>query len=230
MPYGLGTLPHVRQLTYLMLVEGESDCWTLAHYHIPVLGIPGANATDCLNRQHVDGVSTFYIWQEPGKGGEAFVRGIAQVLNAADWDGEAYVVHHPHAKDANQLHQWDPHGFLRALDDLKKSATKLQPKNPWKRIISVPEVLSRPRPEFRGLAQHLVYPGAITIVAAPRGVCKSQFTMALGVTMSKGGIFRTEQLRIAKVLLLDRDNPDAYLEKSLRGWGGLDAHGMSFLG
>src|SRR6516162_10769088 len=42
--YGLWRLEEARRAGYLILVEGESDCWTLWHHNFPALGVPGANA------------------------------------------------------------------------------------------------------------------------------------------------------------------------------------------
>ena len=46
-PYGLGRLEEARKAGYLVLVEGESDCWTLWYQGFQALGLPGAEmATD----------------------------------------------------------------------------------------------------------------------------------------------------------------------------------------
>ena len=39
-PYGLERLDEARKAGYLVLVEGESDCWTLWYQGFPALGIP----------------------------------------------------------------------------------------------------------------------------------------------------------------------------------------------
>src|SRR5579883_1513057 len=40
-PYGLNRLDEARALGWLLIVEGETDCWTGWLYGIPCLGIPG---------------------------------------------------------------------------------------------------------------------------------------------------------------------------------------------
>src|SRR5260370_180288 len=40
--YGLDRLEGARKRGYLVLVEGESDCWTLWYHQFPALGLPGA--------------------------------------------------------------------------------------------------------------------------------------------------------------------------------------------
>ena len=39
--YGLWHLPIIRRLGWVLLVEGESDCWTCWLNNVPALGIPG---------------------------------------------------------------------------------------------------------------------------------------------------------------------------------------------
>lgn len=64
-PYGLGRLQLARDRGWVLLVEGESDCWTSWHYEIPALGVPGKATWKADWAVHVDGLDV-YIWQEPG--------------------------------------------------------------------------------------------------------------------------------------------------------------------
>ena len=41
LPYGLNRLAIIRKTGWVMIVEGESDCWTCWHHDIPALGAPG---------------------------------------------------------------------------------------------------------------------------------------------------------------------------------------------
>jgi putative DNA primase/helicase len=47
-PYGLERLEEARKEGYLVLVEGESDCWTLWLHQFPALGLPGAEMVRTL--------------------------------------------------------------------------------------------------------------------------------------------------------------------------------------
>jgi putative DNA primase/helicase len=47
-PYGLERLSDARKAGYLVLVEGESDCWTLWYQGFPALGLPGAEMAGVL--------------------------------------------------------------------------------------------------------------------------------------------------------------------------------------
>jgi putative DNA primase/helicase len=64
LPYGLWRLPAVRTAGWLLLVEGETDCWTLWHSGIPALGIPGKNTWRAEWTEYVKGFEVF-LWQEP---------------------------------------------------------------------------------------------------------------------------------------------------------------------
>lgn len=101
--------------------------------------------------------------------------------------------------------------------------------NPWSRAKSAPDFLAEEEKEFAGLAKDILAPGAVTLIAAPRGVGKSQTSHALAVALATGGVFRGEQVEAAKVLLLDRDNPESTTRKRLRSWGASQAHNLKVL-
>jgi hypothetical protein len=108
MAYGLEDLPAARQAGYLNLVEGESDRWTLKYHELPVLGIPGAEAAQTLQPEHLQGLTKLYLSREPGQGGEAFVAGLRRRLRAIGWRGQALVFSSDRAKDPNELHKRNP--------------------------------------------------------------------------------------------------------------------------
>ena len=91
--------------------------------------------------------------------------------------------------------------------------------NPWVHARDVTEFLADEEKDFEGLAKDLLAPGAITLVASPRGIGKTQVSYALAVALATGGVFRGEQVRPVRVILVDRDNPSGYVRKSLRSWG-----------
>jgi DNA-binding Lrp family transcriptional regulator len=63
----------------ILLVEGESDAHTLWYHGIEALGIPGATTWKPEWARFLIGKEV-YVWQEPGKAGEEFVRKIANDL------------------------------------------------------------------------------------------------------------------------------------------------------
>jgi putative DNA primase/helicase len=64
-PYGLHRLSDAQKAGYLILVEGESDCWTLWSYGYPALGIPGAALYTCLKPEYLQAIPHLYVMQEP---------------------------------------------------------------------------------------------------------------------------------------------------------------------
>ena len=112
MAYGLERLREAGQAGFLVLVEGESDRWTLMYHGYPVLGIPGATTTRVLEAAHLEGVRCLYVVQEPDAGGQTFVWGVAGRLKAFGSKGEVMVVSMPEGvKDPNDLHRRSPDGF-----------------------------------------------------------------------------------------------------------------------
>jgi hypothetical protein len=73
--------------------------------------------------------------------------------------------------------------------------------------------------EHQSLTADLVYPGGITIMAAPRGTGKSIVALILAVAETSGGIFRGERLQPVRVLYVDRDNPPRLIRDRLRRIG-----------
>jgi hypothetical protein len=242
--YGLDRLTDARQAGELVLVEGESDCWTLWHHGFPALGIPGAGATSTLQADHLDGIDRLLIVQEPDTGGPMFVQGIAERLQQLGWHGSAFVVKLDNAKDPNDLHKQAPRRFKKAFrhgmdraKPLESAMVLLEPdvsggannENPWLLAKAAPVFLAEADGEFEGLARDILAPGAITIVAAPRGLGKTQMAMALAVALATGGEFRGEVVKPVQVLLLDRDNPEQTIKQRLRGWGAEQAQSLHIL-
>src|SRR5438045_8849924 len=79
-PYGLERLSDARKAGYLVLVEGESDCWTLWYQGFPALGLPGAEMAGVLEESTLEGVERLYIVQEADRAGDIFVRALANRL------------------------------------------------------------------------------------------------------------------------------------------------------
>jgi AAA domain len=101
--------------------------------------------------------------------------------------------------------------------------------NPWRHIKDAPTFLAEPSPEFEGLAKDLLAPGAITMLAAPRGLGKTHLGHALGVALATGGRFRGQPVKPVRVLLLDRDNPEYLIKERLKAWGAETAKNLHIL-
>lgn len=62
--YGLWRLTEIRKAGWVLLVEGETDCWTCWPHDIPVLGLPGKSTWKPAWAELLKGL-TVYLWQEP---------------------------------------------------------------------------------------------------------------------------------------------------------------------
>jgi putative DNA primase/helicase len=133
--YGEWRLDEGEKAGELILVEGESDCWTLWFHGFPALGIPGANASKTLLREHIEAVEKIYVSREPDKGGDTFVDGIVKRLEKLGWLGQlgqlgcecgVFELRMPDGiKDPSELHIDDPERFKERLADAIKQSTSL---------------------------------------------------------------------------------------------------------
>jgi len=138
-PYGLWKLNEARNKKFLLVVEGESDCWTLWHHDFPALGLPGSTMQKSLEKSYLQGIYKLYVWQEPDKAGLGFVEGIAKRLYEFQWDGKAFVVELPGCKDVSELHISKGKDFVQILRYILLSARPLQPFIP-----PIPRQIRRP--------------------------------------------------------------------------------------
>ena len=125
MPYGLDRLHTAREAGYIVLVEGESDCWTGWYQGYPMLGIPGAKAVKVLQDEHLDGIDKVYAVQETDAAGAEFIEGLRKRLAAIGYRGAFHVLHLP-AKDPNELHKRNPDSFKAAFDAALKESEQTQ--------------------------------------------------------------------------------------------------------
>jgi len=63
-PYGLDRIGSFRKNGWVLIVEGESDCWTCWLHGIPALGIPGKGIWKASWAKYLEGLDVF-VWQEP---------------------------------------------------------------------------------------------------------------------------------------------------------------------
>ncbi len=62
--YGLTRLDAARAAGWVLVVEGESDCWAGWHYGLPVVGVPGKSSWQPGMAEHLASLEV-YVWQEP---------------------------------------------------------------------------------------------------------------------------------------------------------------------
>jgi hypothetical protein len=126
LPYGLDRLADAREAGLLVVVEGESDTWTLWHHGYPALGLPGAETSGLLQGSHLLGIERIFIIREPDAAGEKFVRSVAARSGQIGWPGKIYEVKLPDAKDPNALHLKSPADFKTAFQTALDAAAEVK--------------------------------------------------------------------------------------------------------
>ena len=77
--FGLSRMEEIRQAGRVVLVEGETDTWTLWFHQLPALGLPGASTWREEYASLLQGLQV-YVWHEPDSGGDALIRAVAADL------------------------------------------------------------------------------------------------------------------------------------------------------
>jgi hypothetical protein len=204
--YGQERLDAAARAGFLILVEGESDCWALWHHGLPALGIPGANAVkQTLLREYIEAVERIYVVREPDRGGETFVEGVCKRLASLGFAGKVFELQMPDGiKDPADLHAADPEQFKAQMEKAICASTPLElahlechaaTSDHWPEPVplgEVPEVPQFPLDVFpcpmRRLAQELAW--AIN--------CPVDFVGVPMLVLTGGALANSRHLRITR--------------------------------
>jgi hypothetical protein len=199
--YGQWRLDQARRSGFLILGEGESDCWALWYYGLPALGLPGANTVKkTLAKEHLEGIDRVYVHREPDAGGATFIQGVAEQLAALGFSGRAFELRMPNGiKDPSDLHVRDPKQFKAALQMAIKDAVviPLQQRNgrshrPLKDDKDTPKGLATTRLDtispqpVRWLVPGYLPRGKLVMLAGDGGHGKSTLTLHLTACLTTG--------------------------------------------
>lgn len=117
MPYGLWLLQEQKALGKTIIVEGESDCWTLWYNGFPAIGIPGARNWKKTWAKYLDGFTKLYVWVEPDEAGRGFLSDlVADMPDILVLQGPGGI------KDPSDLYLADPRAFKAALSQAMDDA------------------------------------------------------------------------------------------------------------
>ncbi len=161
-PYGLDHLPDAIQQGFLILVEGESDCWTLWCAGFPALGIPGASMAKVLEAAHLKDIPSVYVCREPDQGGKTFVDGTTKRLMEIQYRGEIFIFSCGSFKDPSELYINDPENFSQRFEEILAIAEPWEPTDAPddedEDITPIPDPWPAPLEEaaFHGLAGEFV--------------------------------------------------------------------------
>ena len=218
-PYGLERLAAARKAGQLVLVEGESDVWTLAFHKIPALGIPGAEMVKTLKPDYLEGIPRLSVIQEPDAGGASFVTNVAALLHSWQWPGHAYVVTLPAAKDPNDLHKRDwkafPTVFQQAIEQARPAwtpqaapAREETPAPSPAGLIHLQALLARSFSVSSWVVRDLLPVGLILLAGKPKHG-KSWLALSVALSIASGGQvlggFATEQGEVLYLALEDTE-------------------------
>jgi len=115
-PYGIW---REKKEDYTVIVEGESDSWSLWVSGFPGIGLPGAQMTDKLELAHVAHCKKIYVVQESDKAGKEFVGRVQERLAAIGYTGKLFILTMPQGcKDPNDLYRRSSEAFPKAFAEL----------------------------------------------------------------------------------------------------------------
>ena len=195
-PYGLERLEEARKAGYLVIVEGESDCWTLWYHHFPALGLPGVEMVSTLKEAYLTGINTLYIMRESDAAGARFVKYLEQLLHAWKWSGKAFVISLVDAKDPNELHTQHWKGFKAAFQQALDRAESLPitptqsspPSSDYQPSpFTLQELLARQLPPIQW-AIPAILPEGLTLLAGKPKLGKSWLALAKALSIAAGGV------------------------------------------
>lgn len=118
----------------MIIVEGESDCWTAWTHGVRALGIPGSDQALVLTPSHLDGVRVVYIQREKvadpnptfPNGIDYFVDDISDRLVQIGFDGAIRRLEMPDPfSDLSDMHVADPKNFDARLVAAKTNSILL---------------------------------------------------------------------------------------------------------
>jgi hypothetical protein len=191
--YGRWRIAEAAKQGMLIVVEGESDCWTLWHHGLPALGLPGSGMAKTLTGEHLAGVQKVYVFVEPDRGGRTFRTGVIERLAELQYDGQTFILTLPDGyKDPSDLHIAAPELFLKRFQWALKVALPAAPKTAEENPTQV-----KREPQVVNLADvtveevHWLWPGRIplgklTIFDGDPGLGKSTVTLDIAARLTRG--------------------------------------------
>ena len=191
--YGRWRIHEAAKNGVLIVVEGESDCWTLWHHGVPALGLPGSGMAKTLTRDHLAGIQKLYIMVEPDGGGKTFRAGVIARLEELQYDGRAFLLTLPDGyKDPSDLHVAAPELFLNRLRgalqvalpvERKASAENPPDERSELRVVNLADV---PVEEVHWLWPGRIPLGKVTILDGDPGLGKSSVTLDIAARLTRG--------------------------------------------
>ncbi len=119
-PYGIWKLTQEQE--YMILVEGESDTWTLWYHSFKSIGIPGVEHITKI-KPYLSLFKKLYIVKENDKGGDNFIAKARKMLEKSSI--ECFVIN-PIEKDVNALYLKNRENFVDLFNNCIINAIPIQ--------------------------------------------------------------------------------------------------------
>src|SRR5436190_85033 len=210
-PYGLQRLADARAAKYLVIVEGESDCWTLWGHRFPALGIPGAKMANKIQMEYLTGIEKVFIIQEPDPAGQKFASDVRKRLREIGYKRQIYTLNFQEltgAKDPNELHKKDVKAFPEAF---KAAMARVEPPKP--KIQRLQDLQKTILPETKWAIDPLL-PEGVTILGGKPKLGKSWLALSMQLAISSGGAALGKYpVERGEVLYISLEDNDKRLQK-----------------
>jgi hypothetical protein len=225
-PYGVDRLKSAREGGFLILVEGESDCWTLWHAGFPALGLPGAGAARALIAEHVAGFRQVFVIREPGPGGDTFIRGNAERLLQIGFAGEGFEVSIDGFKDPSDLYCDDPSLFRERFEKVPNNPTAIagefpnhdQRSNGFQPLDQYLAAMSA-RSEKKAYWSGTLREGEVSMLAGRALAGKSTFACALARALTFGDSFLGRECLPSRLGYMALERNGSTVAELLGKWG-----------
>lgn len=230
-PYGLHRLKEAYKQKYLIIPEGESDCWTLWLHGFPALGIPGVEMTRVLIKAHLEGIEKLYIIQEPqsesdkenGRDpGKKFVTNLEKRLKEIGYTGRVYTIDFKEetgVKDPNELHQRDIKGFKQAFDTVLLHARPLSTATEEKQRAvgrSLKDLMAKVLPPVKWAVPDIIPEGLNLLCGKPK-LGKSWLALHIALAIAYGGVaLGNKQVEQGQVLYLALEDNERRMQSRVK--------------
>lgn len=229
--YRLPQLIQADRTTPVLLCEGEKDVQTVERFgYLATTSPAGAKNWKPDYAKTLSG-RTVIILPDNDTDGERYCNDAGAGLKAVGCTVK--VCRLPGLPDKGDVSDWFQAG--RTKDHLQAELDKAAlwapctDVNVWANLRPAPEFLAEQDDDISPIARDLIFPGCVTLLAAPRGIGKSMSSTCLAVALALGGRFRDDYLDQYSVALIDRDNPARLVKIRLRRWGAEKAESLHIM-
>lgn len=182
--YGLWRIPAEEKRDSIVIVEGESDCWTLWSQGFPAIGVPGStNLKPLRNEEPLRGFKRIFIARERDEAGSKFAIAVKEMLEER---GQKAFVLDLDAKDVSELYMRNPPEFKAKFIEACKNAMKDPTANGGMRSWELMEFLRAEHEPVKYMIEQ-VLPTGLVLFYGPGKMGKSRLMTDFYLSVIYGG-------------------------------------------